>query len=81
MQSSVFFYIPNSHRVIIARAQHDIQILALFEAENGLLVEFLLRYFLESIDRSRITYCELFDDVILGVDLENVNHSIHTASQ
>lgn len=50
MQSSVFFYIPNSHRVIIARAQHDIQILALFEAENGLLVEFLLRYFLESID-------------------------------
>ena len=50
VQRSVFFDIPHSHRVIVARAQHDVQFLTLFKAEDRLLVEFLFCYFLESID-------------------------------
>lgn len=50
VQRPVFFDIPHSHRVIVARAQHDAQFLTLFKAENRFLVEFLLRSFLESID-------------------------------
>ena len=40
-QSPIFFYIPQSHRVVVARAQHDVQFFALLEAKNRLLVQLL----------------------------------------